>query len=456
MRKAIAALALTVTTSAFAQSTDANATRLIDYILDHSQAYETLSYLTDNIGPRLSGSKGAALAVDYTEKRFKEWGIDVRREAVMVPHWVRGEERARLVSHNDQRIVLTALGGSVATPAAGITAEVIEVTSFDQLTALGREKVQGKIVFYNGEMDMLLVESGRAFEAYGKAVVFRGVGASRAAELGAVAAVIRSVASASLRTPHTGSLRYEDKKPKIPAAAMTTEDAGLVHRLLAKGERVRMHLVLTPRSLPDVASSNVVAEIRGSERPEEIVLIGGHLDSWDLATGAIDDGSGVVMVMETLRAMKELGLRPKRTIRGVLFMNEENGLRGGRKHFENAAKREEIQKHIAVIESDAGSATPVGFITTLEGKNLERTQARMKVLDRITKMRFDSSKHTGADTSPFTDAGVPGFGFVPDPRHYFDYHHTPADTLDKVDPKALAQDTAAVAALAYLIAEEGL
>jgi carboxypeptidase Q len=456
MKKTIAVLALTFTTSAFAQSTDANTTRLIDSILANSQAYETLSYLTDNIGPRLSGSKGAALAVDYTEKRFKEWGFDVRREAVMVPHWVRGEERARLVSHNDQRIVLTALGGSVATPAAGITAEVIEVTSFDQLTALGREKVQGKIVFYNGEMDMSLVESGKAFEAYSKAVVFRGVGASRAAELGAVASVIRSVASASLRTPHTGSLRYEENKPKIPAAAMTTEDAGLVHRLLAKGEKVRMHLVLTPRMLPDVASSNVIAEIRGSERPEEIVLIGGHLDSWDLATGAIDDGSGVAMVMETLRAMKELGLRPKRTIRGVLFMNEENGLRGGRKHFENAAKREEVQKHIAVIESDAGSAPPVGFITTLEGKNLERTQARMKVLDRITALRFDSSKHTGADTSPFTDAGIPGFGFVPDPRHYFDFHHTPADTLDKVDPKALAQDTAAVAALAYVIAEEGL
>jgi hypothetical protein len=456
MKKLTAVLALTLTTSAFAQSTDANATRLIDYILANSQAYDTLAYLTDNIGPRLSGSKGAALAVDYTEKRFKEWGIDVRREAVKVPHWVRGEERGRLVSHNDQKIVLTALGGSVATPAEGITADVIEVTSFDQLAQLGREKLKGKIVFYEGAMDMSLVESGKAFEAYSKAVVFRGIGASRAAEFGAAAVVIRSVASASLRTPHTGSLRYDEKQPKIPAAAMTTEDAGLVHRLLAKGERVRMHLVLTPRMLPDVASSNIIAEIRGSERPDEIVLIGGHLDSWDLATGAIDDGSGVVMVMETLRAMHELGIRPKRTIRGVLFMNEENGLRGGRKYFENAGTREEIQKHIAVIESDAGSAPPVGFITTLEGKNLERTQARMKVLDRITPLRFDSSKHTGADTSPLTDAGIPGFGFVPDPRHYFDFHHTPADTLDKVDPKALAQDTAAVAGLAYVIAEEGL
>src|SRR5690349_10220235 len=428
MRKTIAALSFTLAASAFGQSTDQTATRLIDHIVANSQAYETLAYLTDNIGPRLSGSKGAALAVDYAEKRFREWGVDAHRQPVMVPHWVRGEERARLVSHNDQRIVLTALGGSVATPAAGITAEVIEITSFEQLAQLGRAKIQGKIVFYSAAMDLSLVESGRAFEAYSQAVVFRGVGASRAAEFGAVASVIRSVASASLRTPHTGSLRYDEKQPKIPAAAMTTEDAELIHRLLAKGERVRMHLVLTPRTLPDVASSNIVAEIRGTERPEEIVLIGGHLDSWDLGTGAIDDGSGVVMVMETLRAMKELGLRPKRTIRGVLFMNEENGLRGGRKYFENAAKREEVQKHIAVIESDAGSAPPVGFITTLEGKNLERTTARMKLLDRITKLRFDSSKHTGADTSPFTDAGVPGFGFVPDPRHYFDYHHTPADT----------------------------
>ncbi|HYC63022.1 MAG TPA: M20/M25/M40 family metallo-hydrolase [Thermoanaerobaculia bacterium] len=456
MRKLITAITLTVTAHAFGQTTDQNAERIVQHILANSQAYDTLSYLTDNIGPRLSGSKGAALAVAYTEKRFREWGIDVRREPVMVPHWVRGDERGRLVSHNDQKLVLTALGGSVATPVQGVTAEVIEVTSFDQLAELGRAKIAGKIVFYNGVMDMSLVESGRAFEAYSKAVVFRGVGASRAAEFGAVAAVVRSVASASLRTPHTGSLRYDEKHPKIPAAALTTEDADLVHRLLAKGERVRMHLVLTPRTLPDVASSNVIAEIRGSERPDEIVLIGGHLDSWDLGTGAIDDGSGVVMCMETLRAMKELGIVPKRTIRAVLFMNEENGLRGGRTYFANAAKREEVQKHVAAIESDAGAAPPVGFITTLEGKHLERVSARMKVLSRIAAIRFDSSKHTGADTSPLTDAGVPGFGLVPDPRHYFDFHHTPADTLDKVDPKALAQNTAAMAALAYVLAQEGL
>jgi carboxypeptidase Q len=460
MHKTIAALTLLFAAPAFAQqsSSEANAQRLIDQILANSQGYETLAHLTDEIGPRPSGSRNAELAVRWTTQRFRDWGIDVRNERVMVPHWVRGEERGRLVSHNNQKLFVTALGGSVATPAAGITAEVIEVTSYEQLAELGAAgKVKGKIVLYNLPMDMQLIESGRAFDAYSKAVIFRGIGASRAAEHGAVAAVVRSVASASLRTPHTGSMRYLDEQPKkIPAAAVTTEDADLMHRLLARGERVRLNLVLTPRTLPDVQSANVVAEIRGSERPDEIVLIGGHLDSWDLGTGAIDNGSGVSMVMETMRVLKELGIRPKRTIRAVLFMNEENGLRGGHQYFDDASKREELQHHVAAIESDAGAAPPVGFISTLEGASLERVQARMRVLSRIAPMYFQSSKHTGADTSPLTDAGVPGFGLVPNPRHYFDYHHTPADTLDKVEPKALAQNTAALAALAYVLAEEGL
>lgn len=449
-------LALAVALPLFAQSTEQNANALIDHILTKSQAYETLAHLTDDIGPRLSGSKGAEQAVTWTTQRFKEWGIDVRNERVMVPHWVRGRETATLVSHNDRQIVLTALGGSVATPAEGITADLIEVSSFDELAKLGRDKIKGKIVVYYNPMDMSLIEQGRAFEAYGKAVPFRGIGASRAAEYGAVATVIRSVASASLRTPHTGSLRYDEKQPKIPAAAMTVEDSELVHRLLGAGKRVRMHLVLTPKSLPDVASANVVAEIKGSEHPEEIVLIGGHLDSWDLASGAIDNGSGVAMVMETMRALKELGIQPKRTIRAVLFMNEENGLRGGRGYFDVVSKNESLHKHIAAIETDAGAAPPVGFISTLEGKSLDSVTAKAAVVQRIAKIAFTSSKHTGADTSPLTDAGIPGFGLVPDPRHYFDYHHTPADTLDKVDPKALAENSAAVAALAYVIANEGL
>lgn len=432
--------------NAFAQS---NADRLVTSALSNTRAYETLSYLTDEIGPRPSGSANAAQAVAWTTAQFRAWGIDVRTEKVTVPHWVRGDERARLVSHNNQKIVLTALGGSVSTPAQGLTADVVEVSSYDELKQLGT-KVKGKIVFYNNPMDAELVKARHSFEAYSRVVIYRGSGASRAAEYGAVAALIRSVGSASLRTPHTGAMRYDPKQPKIPSAAMTIEDAELVHRLLARGDRVRMHVVLTPKTLPDVESANVIAEIRGSEHPEEIVLIGGHLDSWDLGTGAIDDGSGVAMVMETMRLIKESGLRPKRTIRGVLFMNEENGLNGGRAYF--ASHRNE--KHIAAIETDAGAAAPTGFTTTLKGAALDTIVAKSTALDRLGAHRFEYAAQTGADTSFLIESGVPGFGLVPDPLHYFDYHHTPADTLDKIDPKELAQDTAAIAALAWTIAGE--
>ena len=443
------AVVFALATSALAQDAD----RLVTSALSNIRAYETLSYLTDEIGARPSGSANAARAVQWTTERFREWGIDAHTEKVTVPHWVRGDERASLVSHNDQKIVLTALGGSIATPPAGITADVIEVNSFDELKQLGT-KVKGKIVYYNNPMDLELVKARRSFEAYSRAVIYRGSGASRAAEFGAVAALIRSVGSASLRTPHTGAMRYDAKQPKIPAAAMTIEDADLVHRLLGRGDRVRMHLMLTPKTLPDVESANVIAEIRGSEHPEEIVLIGGHLDSWDLGTGAIDDGSGVAMVMETLRlindSIRESGLRPKRTIRGVLFMNEENGLNGGRAYF--AAHRNE--KHVAAIETDAGAATPTGFTTTLKGPAVDEVMAKTKVLDRLGAHRFETTAETGADTSFLIESGVTGFGLVPDPLHYFDYHHTPADTLDKIDAKELAQDTAAVAALAWTIAAE--
>lgn len=445
MRTLLAALLL----AALPATAQTDADRLVSTAAGSTRAYDTLSYLTDNIGARLSGSRGAELAVKWTTQQFKNWGIPVRNEPVMVPHWVRGVERATLVSHNDQRIVLTALGGSVATPAAGITAELVEVNNYDELKAL-RSKVKGKIVVYNNPMNLEMVRGGRAFEAYREAVEYRGRGASRAAEYGAVAALIRSVASASLRTPHTGAMRYDEKLPKIPAAAMTVEDSLLVHRLLAKGEKVRMHLTLTPKTLADVQSANVVAEIRGTEKPEEIVLIGGHLDSWDLGQGAIDDGSGVVMVMETMRLIKELGLKPRRTIRCVLFMNEENGLRGGRAYFD----KHKNEKHVAAIETDAGAAAPTGFRTSLKGDALASLEARAKVLAPVGANRFESTPETGADTSFLVEAGVPGYGFVPDATHYFDYHHTPADTLDKIDPKELAQDTAAVAGLAWLVANE--
>jgi len=266
---------------------DPAAERLMATALNSSQAWETLEHLTDDIGPRLSGSQNAAVAVDWTLKRFQSWGIDAHKEKVMVPHWVRGAEEAQIVAPHPQRLVLTALGGSVATPPSGLTAEVVELGSFEELATTN---VKGKIVFFDVPMDMDLVRNGHSFEAYRKAVEYRGKGADRASAYGARAVLIRSVASDSLRTPHTGSVNYTDKTPKIPAAALAVEDATLLHRLLAKQEHVRLHLVLTPRALPDSESANVVAEIRGSERPDEIVLIGAHLDSWDIGTGAIDDG----------------------------------------------------------------------------------------------------------------------------------------------------------------------
>ncbi|HEX9163636.1 MAG TPA: M20/M25/M40 family metallo-hydrolase [Thermoanaerobaculia bacterium] len=451
-RLSVLVAVIVATGPAIAQTAQQTGERLMAAALNSTAGYETLAYLTDHIGPRLSGSPNAALAVDWTRNRFRSWGIDAYTEKVIVPHWVRGEESATLVSHNNQRLVLTTLGGSVATPPRGITADVIEATSFDELAALGRDRISGKIVFLNRAMDMDLVRAGRSFEAYRKAQEMRTRGADAAAPFGARAVVIRSVGSDSLRTPHTGAVRYEGKTQKIPAAALTAEDAILVHRLLARGDTVRMHLLLRPRTLDDAESANVVADIRGSEHPEEIVLIGAHLDSWDIGTGAIDDGAGVAMVMDTMRLLHELGLQPKRTIRAVLFMNEENGGRGGRQY----AAEHKRDKHIAAIETDAGAAAPRGFLTTLKGDALTDFESRVQMLDRVGAAKFDTAEHTGADTTPLVDAGVTGFGLVPDQRHYFDYHHSPADTLDKVDPHELAQNTAALAALAWVLAEEGV
>ncbi|HUP49577.1 MAG TPA: M20/M25/M40 family metallo-hydrolase [Thermoanaerobaculia bacterium] len=441
------------TAGAFAQDRfHADADRIIAETLANSQSYALTAHLADKIGPRLSGSRGAELAVQWATSKFRQWGIAVRNEKVIVPRWVRGGERASLVSHNNQRIILTALGGSVATSPSGITADVVEVKSFEELQRLGRKAIAGRIVLYTAAMDMSLVEAGNAFEAYSKAVAFRSSGADRAAEYGAVAALNRSPGSIVHRTPHTGALRYGGKQKPIPAAAVSAEDSMLIQRLLARGERVRMHLVLTPRTLPDVESANVVAEIRGREKPEEIVLIGGHLDSWDLGTGAIDNAAGVAMIMDTMRLFRELGVTPRRTVRAVLYMNEENGLRGARAYAKDHAA--ELDKHVAAIESDAGATNPLGFRTTLSGDARDAFVAPLLgPLGRLDATLFETSQYTGADTMPLVDAGVPGFGLITDPRHYFHYHHTRADTLDKIDRDQLTQATAAFVALTWMLAE---
>jgi Iap family predicted aminopeptidase len=314
------------------------------------EAYSLLQHLTDRIGPRLTGSAGAEAAVAWTAERLRSYGLAVRTEKVMVPHWVRGVEEAELVAPAPQRILVTALGGSEPTPAAGLTAEVVEAVGIEGLRALAQAEVRGKIVLFNAPMTV------NGMDGYGAAVVQRTRGAAAAARLGAVAALVRSVGTLSARLVHTGAVSYEDAVPRIPAAAVAAEDADLVHRLLASGETVRLSLRLGCRTLPDALSANVVADLEGREAADEVVLIGAHLDSWDLGTGALDDGAGVAMVMETLRLLKTLGLRPRRTVRGVLYMNEENGLRGGKAYA--AAHAAELNRHVAALETDSGGGRP--------------------------------------------------------------------------------------------------
>jgi Zn-dependent M28 family amino/carboxypeptidase len=387
---------------------------------------------------------------------MRRLGLEVELERVMVPHWVRGEEAAALVEFpgqapsTAQKIVLTALGGSVATPPDGITAEVVVARSFEHLQSLGREKVAGRIVLFTYPFDKRMAEQGLAGEAYRQAVAYRGAGASAAARLGAVASLIRSVGSADYRLPHTGSLRYAEDAPRIPAGAVSSEDADLIDYLVAHG-RVRMHLKLTPQTLAETESHNVIADIRGSERPEEVVIVSGHLDSWDLGTGAIDDAAGVAVAMQTAQLIKKLGLRPRRTIRIIAWMNEENGLRGGRTYAENHASQ--IANHFAVIESDMGAGHPTGFNAHLDPKAQPLLQPIADVLSSSGAgiIKFVTGS-VGADIGPLEDAGVPGFAPLLDTRTYFNYHHTAADTLDKINPRELAENAAVLAVLAYALA----
>jgi Zn-dependent M28 family amino/carboxypeptidase len=423
--------------------------------MESDYAYRQLAHLTENIGPRLSGSAQAQTAVEYVAAELRKLGLEVKLEKVLVPHWVRGEETAALTNYpgmapnTTQKIVLTALGGSVATSAEGLTAEVIAVNNFDELQALGRDRVAGKIVLFNAKFDQQLADNGFPGQAYGQAVAYRGGGASAAARLGAVAALNRSAGGADYRLPHTGALRYADDAPKIPAASVAAEDADLIAHLTSEGT-VRMHLVLTPQTLADAPSFNVVADLKGSEHPEQIVIVSGHLDSWDLGRGAIDDGAGVVIAMQTAQLLKQLHLRPKRTIRIVAWMNEENGARGGRAYAED--HKADLLNHFAAIESDLGAGHPLGFNAQGKPELLNLLQPLSIILQSqgagVTRM----VEETGTDVAPLGEAGVPTFSPIQDARTYFNYHHTAADTLDKVNPKELQENCAVVAALAYTLA----
>jgi hypothetical protein len=420
-----------------------------------------VAHLSNNIGPRLSGSAQAAKAVEYVAEQLKAIGCEVQLEKAMVPHWVRGEETAALVQfpgqaeNTTQKVVLCALGGSVATPKEGLTAEVIAVKTFDELKALPREKVAGKIVLFTHSFDKQMAAEGHGGEAYGQAVVYRSDGPSAAARQGASACLIRSVGGADYRIPHTGVTRYADDAPKIPAGAVTAEDAETIADLVRQGP-VKMKLTLTPQTLPDTESFNVIGDIKGTEHPEEVVIVSGHLDSWDLGTGAIDDGAGVAVSMEAANLVQKLHLHAKRTIRVIAWMNEENGSAGSKAYASDHAQ--EMAKHFAVMETDGGAGHPLGL-------NVKGRPELKAMLAPVATVLQESGagvltlvEHCGADIEPMEKAGVPAFSPIQDSRFYFNYHHTAADTLDKIVPRELAENAAVVAVTAYALAnsEEAL
>lgn len=419
-------------------------------------AYRQVAHLSNNIGPRLTGSAQAQKAVEDVAGELKALGLEVRLEKVMVPHWVRGEETAALVQFpgqaekTTQKIVLTALGGSSATPPDGFTADLITARDFEELQSLGREKIAGKIVLFDYHFDKQMAAEGRGSEAYGEAVEYRSDGPSAAARLGAVAALIRSVGGAEYRLPHTGQTNYATDASQIPAAAVSAEDSDLIAALVRQGP-VRMRLVLTPQTLPDAPSYNVVADLKGRERPDEIVVVSGHLDSWDLGTGAIDDAAGVAVSMETANLLRQLHLQPRRTIRVIAWMNEENGLAGARAYAE--AHAAEMEQHFAAIETDGGAGHPLGINYNGKPELKALLTPVAKVLQASGAGTLAPTEHAGADIGPLAAAGVPTFSPIQDSRFYFNYHHTAADTFDKIIPRELAENAAVVAVTAFALAE---
>lgn len=425
---------------------------LRDAALSDDYAYQQVAHLTENIGPRPEGSPQAEAAANYVAAELRKLGLEVRLEDVQVPRWVRGAETGELteypgqVAGTTQKIVLTALGGNTPTSAAGLIADVVVVDSWDQLKVLGRGKVAGKIVLFNAKFDQQMAAAGFGLNAYEQAVLYRGTGAKAAADLGAAACLVRSVGSADYRLPHTG---WSAPAP-IPAGAVTAEDADLLADLTQEG-RVRMHLVLTSQIAASVLSHNVIADLTGSEHPEQVVIVSGHLDSWDLGTGAIDDAAGVAIAMETAQLLQQLHLHPKRTIRVIAWTDEENGGSGNRAYAEAYAS--EFPHHVAAIESDLGASHPLGFEVKVDPAALPLLQPVQNILESFGAGVIHPTRSSpGSDIAPLAKAGVPAFGIIQDARTYFNYHHTAADTLDKIVPRELRENAAAMAVMGYALA----
>lgn len=421
------------------------AQRLTSHALGKTRAWERLAFVADRYGHRLSGSQALEDTIDWAVQTMAADGLsDARREEVMVPHWVRGSERLRVLGDSGRELRILGLGMSVGTKGA-LRGELTVVSDLEQLET-GTDDLTGKIVLINQRMPAY--DHERNDPGYGEAVPARTRGASAAAKRGAKAVLVRSVTATSLDNPHTGALRYEDGVRQIPAAAVTLEGAEYLQRMAQRGP-VRLELKMGAKLLPDAPSANAIAELRGREKPDEIVLIGGHIDSWDVGDGSTDDGSGCIMAMEAALLLKELDLVPRRTIRVVLFTNEENGLRGGKAYFEAHGD----ERHVAAIEADTGAAEPRGIGIASEDEAVLRELGDWSPLFKGLGNIEIVKGWGGADISPLMEAGVLGMSVRPDVEHYFDLHHSPADTIDKIDPDQLQRNAAVMALMAYLLAE---
>lgn len=424
--------------------------------LTNGQSYKWLDYLSNNIGSRLSGSLGAEKAVAWTKEELETLGLDkVWLQPVMVPKWVRGVPEFAYIETSPGstiKVNICALGGSISTPSTGLKAKIIEVSGVDELEKLGKDKIEGKIVFFNRPMDASLINT---FESYGGCVNQRYSGAMEASKFGAIGVIVRSMNLRIDDLPHTGSMTYGDIPPddRIPSAAISTKHADLLSGMIKLDNNIQFYFKQNSKQLDDVLSHNVIGEITGSEYPDEYIVVGGHLDSWDLGDGAHDDGAGCTQSMEVLRLLKLSGIKPKRSIRVVLFMNEENGLRGGNKYAEIAAQKNE--NHIFALESDAGGFTPRGFYFDCDQSNFEQILS-WKSLFKPYLIHFFELGGSGADIGPLKNETNVLSGLKPDSQRYFDYHHAPNDTFDAVNKRELELGAATMTSLIYLIDKYGI
>lgn len=451
-------------TMPLAQTYKSAADKLISASMADGEGYANLAYLCDHIGKRVSGSESLARAITWAEALMKKEGFaNVRTQAATVPHWVRGQESGEILAPVSKPLHMLGLGMSIATPPAGITAEVVVVPDFAALDKLGKAGVAGKIVVFNAP-----------YKGYGQTVIYRVNGPTRAEALGAVAVLVRSITPLAAQLPHTGTTAFAGLPAKIPAAAISIEDSMMLERLQAEGAPVRVHMQMQAHMEAPVAMANVMGEIVGSEHPEQVVVVGGHIDSWDVGQGAQDDGSGIAASLAAVNEIKKLGLHPKRTIRVVFWVNEENGGAGGLA-YRKALSEAELQNHVAAIEMDGGAEAPVGYGFGFAGRARqlkpgsplmapapsisEGEQHSLELLRDIATLLVPVGANTiksgggGSDIEPLMADGVPSLGEMTTGAHYFDWHHTEADTLDKVDPTEFRKNVASLAVMTYILAD---